>query len=124
MADLENAIPIDNLEEQEDQTVEAIELSEPTTASSDGASEIKTFGRSDAQEHEWQRQTNADGTGAVRVRTFHAALSHDSLVHLDERINEWLDSSPDIEVKFVTTNIGELAVKAGKEPALFMSIWV
>ncbi|MAE61190.1 MAG: hypothetical protein CMJ49_07520 [Planctomycetaceae bacterium] len=123
MADLENAIPIGDLGKTVED--EAIELSEPTAEATGGAaSKIRTFGREDAQEHEWQRQTNADGTGAVRVRTFHASLNHDAMVHLDERINEWLDAHADLEVKFVTTTVGEMAVKTGKEIVLIMSVWV
>src|SRR5207237_8693459 len=58
------------------------------------------------KKHTWQRQPKATGTGAIRVRSFHGKLSEQGLEYLDDTINEWLDAHPDVEVKFVTSNIG------------------
>ena len=41
---------------------------------------------------------------------------------MDDKINEWLDAHPEIEVKFVTTAVGPYEGKI-KEPALVMNVW-
>jgi len=41
---------------------------------------------------------------------------------LDDKVNEWLDTHLDVEVKHVTTAIGMYDGKI-KEPALIVNIW-
>jgi hypothetical protein len=69
------------------------------------------------------RMPNADGKGAVHVKTFHAKLRVDALDFLDEQINQWLEEHPEYEVKFSTATIGALVGKT-TEPALFVMVWV
>jgi len=88
-----------------------------------GPSKIKTFGGgAQAQEKQYKRQPFTTGHGAIRVRTFHGRLSEEGMAYMDEKINEWLDNHPEIEVKFVTTNIGTFEGKI-REPALVVNIW-
>ena len=47
------------------------------------------------------------GHGACRVRSFHGRLSDEGLVYMDDKINEWLDNHPEVEIKMVTTSIGQ-----------------
>ena len=126
---LDDAIPIDSLDEEEEappkpavsDLPEAIELED---GDSDGpVQEIRTFGKETRHEDNWSRTPNTTGSGAIHVRTFVTKLRLDAVEHLDQQINEWLDDHPQYEVKFVTSAVGELMGKT-KEPALFMSVWV
>jgi len=86
-------------------------------------SKIMAFGvRGMAQSHEYKRQSTVTGTGAVRVRTFHGRLSDEGLQFMDDKINEWLEAHPEIEVKFATTQVGMYEGKI-KDLALIMSVW-
>lgn len=70
----------------------------------------------------YTRQLNANGTGSCRVRSFHGKLSEQGLEYMDHSINEWLDHHPEIEVKFVTSSIGQFDGKM-KEPAVILQVW-
>ncbi|HZN66576.1 MAG TPA: hypothetical protein VFB66_14905 [Tepidisphaeraceae bacterium] len=63
------------------------------------------------------------GHGATRVRTFHGRLSDDGLAYTDDKINEWLDSHPEIEVKHVNCFVGPLEGKVTGEQGLIVVIW-
>ena len=41
---------------------------------------------------------------------------------MDDKINEWLDNHPEVDVKLVNTNIGPIEGKNG-EQAMFVMIW-
>ncbi len=88
------------------------------------ASKIRAFSVAGAHQHAYQykRQTSVTGQGACRVRSFHGRLSDEGLSYLDDKINEWLDQHPEIEVKNVTTSIGLYDGKI-KENALILNIW-
>jgi hypothetical protein len=59
---------------------------------------------------------------ATRIRTWHAKLTDAGLANMDELINEWLDSHPDIFIKTVTSSIGIFESKT-KEPHLFVCVF-
>jgi len=89
------------------------------------ASKIRALGTSIGNlvhQENYKRPTTVDGRGAVRVRSFHGRLSDEGIVYMDSKINEWLDTHPDIEVKFATTTVGLYDGKI-KEPALIVNIW-
>jgi len=73
-------------------------------------------------QHSYKRPTHYNKTGAVRMRTFHCRLSEQGVEYLDQIINDWLESHPDIEVKFVTSTIGMWDGKL-KEPTLILNVW-
>ncbi len=89
----------------------------------EGSRKIRTFEKQGGHQTEWARLPNATGVGAIHVRTFHSKLNSDSLAFMDQTINEWLDSHPEYEVKFVSTTIGEFTGKV-REPALICQVWV
>jgi len=92
---------------------------------STAAVKITSFGGGHAAQvatDKYKRKLNANGSGATRVRTFHARLSDEGLAFMDERINQWCDEHPDMEIKFVTSNIGLYEGKI-KEPALILNVW-
>jgi hypothetical protein len=72
--------------------------------------------------HTYKRPTNLDNCGAVRMRTFHCRLSEQGVEYLDQTINDWLESHPDIEVKFTTSTVGMWDGKL-KEPTLILNVW-
>jgi hypothetical protein len=84
---------------------------------------IKAFGADAASKtHDWKRKTNVVGSGSVRMRSFHGRLSDEGLGFMDDKINEWLDSHPEVEVKFVTSTVGTYEGKI-REPALVLNVW-
>jgi len=83
---------------------------------------ITAYGVSGLQEKTYKRHSNLTGNGAVHVKSFHGILSDEGLQRLDDKINEWLEGHGDLEVKFVTSNIGIWHGKTS-EPALIMHVW-
>lgn len=132
---LADAIPIDL--DAEDDEIEVLEDSSqggstddelaPIDIAGPGESlggKIQMFGpQSGKHEDKWSRTPNTPGTGAIHVKTFVTKLRLDAIDHLDQQINEWLDSHPQYEVKFVTTTVGKLVGKITEE-ALFVNVWV
>ncbi len=88
-----------------------------------GSKRITAFGQGKRHEDTWSRTPNTTGLGAVHVKTFHGKLTDDALAYLDQCINEWLDSHPQYEVKFVTSTVGILTSKI-QEPHLICQVWV
>ena len=84
---------------------------------------ITAFGATGKHEDTWARIPNANGTGAIHVRTFHSKLTDDALRYLDQQVNEWLDEHPEYEVKQITTTIGTFTGKV-KEPHIICQVWV
>jgi hypothetical protein len=70
----------------------------------------------------WKRKHTSTGTGACRVKTFHGKCSDQGLEYLDDAINMFLDEHPDIDVKFVQSNIGMFDGKF-KDFALIVNVW-
>jgi hypothetical protein len=70
----------------------------------------------------WKRKPTSSGTSAIRVKTFHGKCSDQGLEYLDDAINLFLDEHPDIEVKFVQSNIGMFDGKF-KDFALIVNVW-
>jgi hypothetical protein len=82
-----------------------------------------TFGAENTiRQHHWKRKPHLGGQGACRVKTFHGKLSDQGLEYLDDAINVFLDEHPDIEVKFVQSNVGMFDGKF-KDFALIVNVW-
>jgi len=112
---------------KDDGSLDSISLvDEPTSIPGQppAPSKIKAFGVAADHSHStrFTRQPNVTGHGACRVRTFHGRMSDEGLAYLDDKINEWLDRHPEIEIKNVTTAIGQFDGKI-KEPALIVNVW-
>lgn len=127
---LDTAIPIDALELEDDQggprkpkgdELAPVDLAAPTERKD--APKIKRFGDLKQRAESFKRVPNKTGHGAIHVKTFVAKLRLDSIEHMDQQINEWLDAHPEYEVKFCTSTVGELKEKL-TEPALFLCVWV
>jgi len=118
-------MPVQAMPKADDHSLDPISLVDDFDASSDSPtpSKIKAFGVAGmTQAHTYKRPTHATGQGACRVRSFHGRLSDEGMAYMDDKINEWLDSHPEIEVKIVTTSIGQYEGKI-KEPALVLNVW-
>jgi hypothetical protein len=74
------------------------------------------------KQHDWKRPTVNTEKGPCRVRSFHGRLSEQGLEYLDHAVNEWLDRHPDVDVKMVTSTVGQFDGKI-KEPALILNVW-
>ncbi len=72
----------------------------------------------------WKRPPNKTGAGATHVRTFQGKMSGQGLEFLDRHVNEWLDAHPEVEVKFSTMTVGEVATATGREQIAVVQIWV
>ena len=92
------------------------------TAAPTTPSKIKFGAELGVKKHAWKRQPKQSGAGACRVRTFHGKLSDQGLDYIDEAINVWLDDHPEIDIKFVTTNVGMFDGKF-KDFALVVNVW-
>ena len=101
----------------EDADGDALEQTAPA-----GPSKIKFGADLGIKKHDWKRQLKQGGAGATRVRTFHGKLSDQGLEYIDEAINVWLDDHPEIDIKFVTTNVGMFDGKF-KDLALIVNVW-
>jgi hypothetical protein len=102
---------------------------EPEEDDSDGMSKIKSLWASGisarATSHDTshlKRQLLEAGKGATRCRTFHSKLNDPSLANMDERINEWVDSSDNMVIKFATTTVGIIEGKHA-EPHLIVTVF-
>jgi len=104
----------------------AVRLDDPPAVAGEAPSavqKIKMFGKAKRHEEQWSRTPNTTGQGAIHIKTFHCKLTEDALNYMDQVINEWLDSHPQYEVKFVNATIGTFTGKL-KEPALICQVWV
>ena len=117
-------MPVLPVHHGDDEPIELEELPAAPADSTRAAPKITAFGVTNmaAQRENFKRKTNVDGCGATRLRSFHGRLSDEGLAYLDQKVNEWLDEHPEIEVKFVTSTVGPYEGKI-KEPALVMNVW-
>lgn len=101
---------------------EPVPMAEATGPVATGG-KITAFGKEERHEEVWKRTPNVTGSGAIHVKTFHSKITADALIYMDQSINEWLDTHPEYEVKFVNTSVGIMSGKL-KEPAVICQVWV
>jgi hypothetical protein len=108
---------------QEEEEEEAISLVDVTEAPS-GA--VRAFGaaaaKHEANKKQFNRPLNLTGKGATRCRMFHCKIADASIEHMEETINDWLDSNEDIEVKHVGHMVGTMTGKKA-EPNIILTVW-
>jgi hypothetical protein len=73
-------------------------------------------------EDKLKRPLGGPRDAASRIRTFHSKLTDAGLANMDDVINEWLDSHPEIFIKTVTSSIGIFESKT-KEPHIFVCVF-
>ena len=107
------------IEPAEDNSVAIVDLPD----SAETPSKIQVFGvKNLGADRNYKRQANVTGNGAVHVRTFHGHLSDDGLERMDNKINDFLEAHPEIEIKFATTTIGLWDGKT-KDQMLIVNVW-
>ncbi len=113
--------PVEEGKEEEEE--EAISLVDVTEAPS-GA--VRAFGsaaaKHEASNKQFNRPLNVTGKGATRCRMFHCKIADSSIEHMEETINEWIDSNEDIEVKHVGHMVGTMTGKKA-EPNIIVTVW-
>lgn len=117
-------IDLASLEDEDAPPAPRPSVAQPSAASAiQPPSKIKLTGGGDKHNYtHFKRNTRVDGSGACRVRTFHGRLNDEGLAFMDDKINEWIDNHPEVEVKQVNTVIGHMEGKHN-EQALFITIW-
>lgn len=105
----------------------AISLVDDDEMATSESREIRSFSRASTlggtrHDDRLKRPISGPRDAASRVRTFHAKLTDAGLANMDETVNEWLDSHPDIYIKTVTSSIGIFESKT-KEPHLFVCVF-
>jgi hypothetical protein len=111
--------------EMDESDLEPIELIEEETAEATEPSKITTFETNSVlvqRDKRRYKRSLSQGAGATRIRVFHAKLGDQAMSHMEELINEWIDESPDIEIKFTSTTVGVVEGKRS-EPHLIVTVW-
>lgn len=95
---------------------ERISLDEDLEAPPVGPSKIRSFASGSTlggahHESSLKRSLLSASDPATRIRTFHSKLTPGALAHMDDLINEWIDSQPDIFIKHVNTTVGPFEAK-------------
>lgn len=70
----------------------------------------------------YRRPLVAGGKVATRCRTFHARLNDGALNFMNRQINEWVDTNPDIAIKFAASTVGVFEGKKA-EAALIVTVF-
>lgn len=79
----------------------------------------QTGGWDDAK---FKRPLRPDSIGGTRCRVFHCRLSEGAVEYMNNQVNEWLDESDDIVVKFANSTIGLFEGKH-TEPNLILTVF-
>ena len=106
---------------------EPLSLVSEDEVSSDGPSKIRSFSGGSTfagghKEEDFKRPLAGPNEPATRCRTFHGKLTQPGLAHMDEQINEWLDSNPDLYIKTSASTVGIFEGKS-KEPHLLVTMF-
>lgn len=100
----------------------AISIIDDAPGASDAMAQFRATIKAQSSEKTYTRQLNKTGVGAIRMKTFHGHLSDEGVQRFDDRVNDWLENHPQVEVKHSTTTIGLWDGKT-KEQAIILNIW-
>jgi hypothetical protein len=119
--------PATAVKAQEDEADVAIALVDDDEMVSSTSREIRSFAAGSTlggahHDDKLKRPLASSTEAATRARTFHAKLTDAGLAHLDDTMNEWLDSNDQIYIKSVTSSIGMFEAKK-KEPHIFITVF-
>ncbi|MFQ5592281.1 MAG: hypothetical protein ACE5HE_14055 [Phycisphaerae bacterium] len=73
-------------------------------------------------ESRFTRPLDPKGANATRCRTFHCKITEGAVGYFNSQINDWLDSNPDITIKFANSSIGVFEGKHS-EPNLIITLF-
>lgn len=80
-------------------------------------------GMAAAARRQFLRPLAPNSPHATRCRTFHCKLNDQSIAHMNDVINEWVDSHDDVVIKFATNTIGIVEGKSSSDPNLFVTVF-
>ena len=98
------------------------ELSSTAIHGFSGADSLAGAGFAPDDESKFKRRLDPRSPFATRCRTFHAKLSEGAVVYMNEQVNQWVDSSRDVNIKFATSTIGTFEGKHA-DPHLIVTIF-
>lgn len=106
---------------------ESLSLVSETEMRVAGSNRIRSFSEGSTlagvhHEENYKRPIAGPNEPATRCRTFHGKLTAAGLAHMDEQINEWLDSNPQVFIKSCTSTVGIFEGKT-KEPHLLVTMF-
>jgi len=115
------------IKEGKDEADETLSLVSEDEVPTHGSTEIHSFAEGSTlagthKESDFKRPLSGLNEPATRCRTFHGKLTEAGLAHMDELINEWLDSHPDIYIKTSASSVGVFEGKS-KEPHLLVTMF-
>jgi hypothetical protein len=106
-----------------------IQIDEDLESPGPGGSTITAFGQQGgisfeqaSYREDFKRALNPEARWATRCRTFHAKLNDASIAHMNDTINDWVDSREDITIKFVASNVGVVEGKHN-DPHLIVTVF-
>jgi hypothetical protein len=73
-------------------------------------------------ESKFKRPLDPTERSATRCRTFHAKLNDSAVAFMNDQMNTWVDSHPDMKIKFATSTIGIFEGKH-KDPNLIVTVF-
>ncbi|MHC4093662.1 MAG: hypothetical protein ACYSVY_25895, partial [Planctomycetota bacterium] len=73
-------------------------------------------------EAKYTRRLNPTVQTATRCRTFHTKLNDSAVAFMNDQINTWVDTNPDISIKFATSAIGIFEGKHS-DPNLIVTVF-
>lgn len=74
------------------------------------------------KDHHYARALDVKAPVATRCRSFHAKLSEGALDFMNNQVNSWVDSDPNVVIKFATSTIGVFEGKHA-EPHLILTVF-
>jgi hypothetical protein len=109
-------------EEPEEVDEEPLTLVEEPTGEGGGVQAIgAAAAKAVSHKKDFKRSLNITGSGATRCRVFHSKVADSSLLHMENMINEWIDSE-EIEVKHVGHLTGTMVGKKAEENVIVV-VW-
>ena len=106
-------ITLDDIDAEEDALGEPLSLVEEPKAAAKADDESKVSyvqssltGGEGVVDTSNLRRSLIEGTNATRCRTFHCKLSDAAMAYMNRQVNDWIDGTDGIEIKFASSTIG------------------
>jgi len=109
----------------------ALAAEEPGASDARASTAIRAFGGglrgagegpARVQQVQLRRPLTPDAPNATRCRSFHCKLTDAAVAHMNDQINEWVDSHDDIAIKFATSCIGVVEGKHA-DPHMIVTVF-
>ena len=110
-----------------DEADKSLSLIDETEVTNHAPHQIRSFSEGSTlsgghKDQHFKRSITPFNEPATRCRTFHGKLTAAGLAHMDEQINEWLDSHTELYIKSSSSTVGVFEGKT-KEPHLLVTVF-